>query len=282
MGSNAESALAPQTSDFADRGPEFTAEVPSRFVISATEVTFSQWLAAGGDDYAPERRAGCGDDCPASGISFFGYLGFANRLSEAHGLTACYQLDGCTGTPSQLECTKAMFSQSCTGYRLPTETEWEYAARAGTRSCVPSGGFDDDMSVCESKAVATDGWFCGNSTSSYQGCWPCGSFYNDGHSSAPDCCGVQPTGQKKPNAFGLYDVVGNVAEYTASPFEKYPLASVTTHPPEILPEQFVSVRGGTYRLADGLSCVAMRLRRYVTAPNGLHLDTEGARLVRNR
>ena len=71
-------------------------------------------------------------------VSWFDALSYANALSASEGLQSCYTLD-CTGTPgvvgacSAYTCTSVTFAGlGCTGYRLPTEAEFEYAARAGT------------------------------------------------------------------------------------------------------------------------------------------------------
>ncbi len=72
------------------------------------------------------------------------------------------------------------------GSRLPSEAEWEYAARAGTE---------------------TD-YYCGND----QECLERITWYCNGE---PDYCFTRPVGEKEPNAFGLYDMIGNAAEFVA-------------------------------------------------------------------
>ena len=94
------------------------------------------------------------------------------------GFQKCYQFSNC-GTPlgTNLDCVVTFAGLDCRGYRLPTEAEWEYAARAGTTSYY-YGDVDE---------IA----------------W----YYSTSHNR------TERVGQKTPNAWGLYDVSGNVCEW---------------------------------------------------------------------
>jgi len=101
-------------------------------------------------------------------------------------------------------------------YRLPTEAEWEYAARAGSSATY---FFGDDPKDLEQYA-----WYSGNSGNSYQ-----------------------KVGQKLPNPFGLYDILGNVAEWTMDQYDKqgYPKKPMAFVP--VAKEYPISVRGGSFQ-----------------------------------
>jgi formylglycine-generating enzyme required for sulfatase activity len=112
--------------------------------------------------------------------------------------------------------------------RLPTEAEWEYACRAGTKTRF---SFGDSDSVLGDYA-----WYASNSGGK-----------------------AHPVGQKKPNPWGLYDMHGNVWEWCADWYEEYPSGAVTDPQGAASGSQRVS-RGGFWDRGAGLCRAAFRAR----------------------
>ncbi len=113
-------------------------------------------------------------------------------------------------------------------YRLPTEAEWEYACRTGAAGPLPAG--------VNAENIQDFAWLFENSFEKYQ-----------------------PTGQKKPNTWGLYDMLGNVSEWTLDQYadDYFDRIGAQTDNPVIVPTQRHSrtVRGGSYdTFAQDCSC----------------------------
>jgi formylglycine-generating enzyme required for sulfatase activity len=177
----------------------YMATITRDYWVSRTEVTQGQWRAASGAVNPSCFQSTTGTGCttsngnhsgPVEQMDWYSAVAYANWISTEAGLTACYTLTGCT-TPangwhdgSHSGCTGATFSgPSCTGYRILTESEWERAARGGTRTTYYWGSATD----------ATVGQY---------------TWYNTNAGAR-----TQPTGAKLPNAYGLYDMSGNVLEW---------------------------------------------------------------------
>jgi formylglycine-generating enzyme required for sulfatase activity len=119
---------------------------------------------------------------PVEDVSWFDAAEFCNLLSEKQGLTPYYSLEGVKRSGEECIESAQVSISGGDGFRLPTEAEWEYACRAGstTRYC-----FGDDKASLEEYA-----WHGGNSKQR-----------------------VHPVGEKKPNAWGICDMHGNVWEW---------------------------------------------------------------------
>ena len=141
--------------------PVTRAGISRGFWLGKFEVTQAEWQAVMGAN--PSRFSTC-ELCPVEAVSWYDVHDFIERLNERAGANA---------------------------YRLPTEAEWEYAARAG--STRERYGDLDAIS-----------WHIGNSQER-----------------------THPVGQKLPNAWGLYDVLGNVWEWVADWYGDYPGGFVT-------------------------------------------------------
>ena len=172
----------------------------SGFYMSDHEVTQAEWQALIDNNPSSYNNGTC-DTCPVETVNWWEALHYANALSESVGLTACYVLSGCNGNAvgADKECTGVTLQDGsgntvttpyeCEGYRLPTEAEREYAARAGTTTAFYNGDITEPTS---SDPNANEiAWYRDNSGST-----------------------THAVKGKTPNAWGLYDMSGNVFEWT--------------------------------------------------------------------
>ena len=163
------------------------------------EVTQGEWEAVMGAN--PSRFAICGPPCPVEQVSWDDTQEFIRRLNSRE-------------------------SGSGYAYRLPTEAEWEYGARAGTTGA----------RYGELDAIA---WHQGNS--GYR---------------------THPVGQKRANAWALYDMLGNVSEWTGDWYGEYPAGPVTDpEGPESSPSHRADRRFRVIRGNDWLDSPLLRANR---------------------
>jgi formylglycine-generating enzyme required for sulfatase activity len=165
------------------------------YFLQTTEVTQGQWKKVMGNN--PSYFKNCGDNCPVESVSWNDAKEFIKKLNNK--------------------------DKNFT-YRLPTEAEWEYAARGGTKTALYTG----DITIKgQNNAPELDkiAWYGGNSCVDYSGGYDCSGWIDKQYSCSR--CGTHRTGLKTPNAFGLYDMIGNVWEWCEDWKGDYPSGHVT-------------------------------------------------------
>ncbi len=177
-------------------GSELVGQRASDFRIGRREVTWGEWKEARawgvlhGYDLA-EVGQGSGDWHPVHHVSWYDVVKWCNALSERDGLTPVYWVAGQVFREGQPEAALIDVSNSASGYRLPTEVEWEWAARGGTAS--------RGYTYSGSNTIEEVGWCIWNSGGAPVNLW--------------EGKGTWPVGLKAANELGIFDMSGNVLEY---------------------------------------------------------------------
>ena len=178
-----------------DEGPVHKVTLTDPFYMQTTEVTQSQFMAVMG--YNPSASQGC-PSCPVENVSWSAAVKFVDAMNMR-----------CEGV-----------------YSLPSEAEWEYAARAGSAT---AWYFGENLFALPDYA-----WFLDNS-------WKT----------------THPAGLKNPNNWGLYDMYGNVAEWVADAYKAYSASDQTD--PFALDNNWIHVlRGGSWNDPDTMQRSASR------------------------
>jgi formylglycine-generating enzyme required for sulfatase activity len=224
------------------------------FSIGKYLVTLEEWtvvrdwaLANGYGWEASSRGIACSDTHPVNTLNWYDAVKWCNAKSEREGLTPPYTVDGevyRTGEFGMEGSGVVNWNPLADGYRLPTEAEWEYAARGGqlTQGFFYSGSNDADEVAWH--VLNSLGAECELAAGSDRGTWP--------------------VGLKLPNELGLYDMSGNVWEWCWDP------TSLTDIKGRRL-------RGGAWLFQPDSSLIAARNS---FQPQAVHYYV-GIRLVRN-
>jgi formylglycine-generating enzyme required for sulfatase activity len=209
--------------------------IPRRFAIAAQEVSLKQYQVFvkenPGIDHVQNDSFSPDPEGPKNQVSWYDAAAYCNWLSRQEGLPECYEPNQGGKYAAGMKIKPDALRLS--GYRLPTEAEWEYACRAGAGTSRYYGASQD--------LLVPYAWFYANSL-----------------------LHVRPCGSLLPNDLGLFDMLGNTFEWCQDEYHDFFATGNQTH--DILVSLFISernpriIRGGSFNVPQALVRSAYRYR----------------------